>query len=367
MIIPEKVTVWPLVASAVGAGSTVAAYGPMRGGFIINPTSAADQNVPIAEPLYIDLLNPAALRQTSTTSILNPGDPPFVFPAGFVGTVYVNAVTPGHRFSGAVYQPSKGFTVSTASFPPAGLTSLLSVLPQYLYEQYADDQSLIAFVQAFNEIVQSYVDYLNTVNLPVYTGLQGKLLDWVALGMYGFERPLLPIGVGQTLGPYNTAPYNTIAYDAYDHIAPTEYFATTDDVFRRILTWYLYLGDGKQFNIRWIKRRVERFLAGMDGSGGPSAAGSPSNAQMYPPDSTYDVGVTFGVDGQININLQTVIRTATGGALYNFAPYNGFAYNDLDSEAMSLPVSPLVPIFKAAVDSGVLAFPFQLAPIVNVG
>lgn len=358
----EKVTVWPLVNSVIGEGSIVAAYGPMRSGYIVNPVN---QGLISSENLYVSLLGPADLAQTATTSAIPPGGT-FTIPPGFNGVVYVNAQTSGHRFSGVIYQPATDFQPTKQTFPPTELTSLLQTLPQYLYEQYADDQNLLGFVQAFNEIVQQYMDYYNTLNLPDYTQQQGVFLDWVAKGLYGLARPLLPSGLIKTIGPYNTTPYNTIPYNELITLSPGTFYNTTDDIFKRILTWYLWRGDGFQFNVRWIKRRVERFLTGENGGGGQSVAGDPSRAEYYPPDRTYDVNVTFGVGGEININLQTIQRIVIGGSLYNFAPYNGFAYNDLRTVAVSLDVNPLVPIFKAAVDSGALAFPFQLTPIVNI-
>lgn len=361
----ERVTVWPLVSDQVQGESVVAAYGPLRGGYIYNPADPVDQGLSSVANLFVDITGPAAAQQTSTTSVITPGNV-YSFPPGLTGAVWVNSQSVGHRFSGAIYQPWNDFKPSVAPFPPAGLTSILSTLPQYLYEEYADDETLLGFVQAFNEIVQSYVDYYNALNLPVFTLQQGRLLDWVADGMYGFKRPALPQGVGRSFGPYNTSMFNTIGYNVYDLEGPSSFYATTDDVFKRILTWYTYKGDGKQFNVRWIKRRVERFLSGTDGGGGNSAAGSPSTPQMYPPDNTYEVGVTFGTDGQININLQTVVRHSTGGALYNVAPYNAFPFNDFETEAVALPSNPMYPIFKSAVDSGVLAFPFQLQAIVNL-
>ena len=361
----EQVTIWPLVNSVIGEGSIIAAYGPMRGGYIFNPLSAADQNLAVAETLYMSIAGPASLAEDATTIAIPPGESRN-FPPGLTGPVWVNAQSPGHRFTGVVYQPTANFQASQQSFPPAALTSLLQTLPQYLYEQYADDQNLLGFVQAFNEIAQQYMDYYNTLNLPDYTQQQGIFLDWVAKGLYGLARPLLPSGLIKTIGPYNTTPYNTIPYNELITLSPGTFYNTTDDVFKRILTWYLWRGDGFQFNVRWIKRRVERFLTGDNGNGGQSIAGDPSKAEYYPPDRTYDISVTFGVDGEININLQTIQRMTIGGALYNFAPYNAFAYNDLQTVAVSLDVNPLVPIFKAAVDSGALAFPFQLTPIVNI-
>jgi hypothetical protein len=324
----------------------------MRGGFILNPASAADQGVTFPEALYVDFVNPAGTSQSSTTFPIQPGGQ-FPFPKNFTGTVSVNAITPGHKFSGVVYQPDPGFKPSTASFPPAENTSLLSALPQYLYEQYNDDEDLLAFVDAFNAMVQEYMDWFASVGLPVYTGLQNQLLDWILNGVYGIERPSLPYGVGATLGPLNTLMMNQLPLNELLLEGPPNYYLTTDDVYKRIATWSLFTDDGKVFDIRWLKRRVERFLTGEDGGPGET-------------DQTYDISVTFGPGGQININLQSIRRFATGGSMLNVSQLNDFGMNELDTDYVIVPRSPLAPVFKAAIESGALPMPFQLIPTVNI-
>ena len=66
------------------------------------------------------------------------------------------------------------------------------ILPSYLYTQYNGDPDLEAFFTAYNELSQSNLDKINTLNLPIYTTKSGVLLEWVALGLYGFTRPVLP-------------------------------------------------------------------------------------------------------------------------------------------------------------------------------
>lgn len=350
----EQVKLWPLASTtiAVGSEAQVAAYGPLRGGYIMNPYSAADQGLSAQENLFVDFTGPAGIAESGTTFSVRPGDT-LNFPANFVGTVSVNALSEGHRFSGVVYQPVPGFQPSGASFPPLGQTSLTQALPQYLYQQYNDDEDLLAFVDAFNSIIQGYMDWLTSVNLPVYTGLTGTLLDWVMEGLYGIVRPVLPYGVAQSHGPLNTITLNSHVMNGYELHGPSSYYLTTDDTYKRIGTWYKWLGDGKQFNVRWIKRRVKRFLTGTDGSAGDT-------------EETYDIGVTFGPNGEININLQSTRRFSTFGAMMNVGVMNGFAMDEFDTTAIQVPISPFVPIFKSAVESGALAFPFQLTPTVNV-
>jgi hypothetical protein len=238
-------------------------------------------------------------------------------------------------------------------FPPSGPTVFAGLIPSYLYEQYNDDDDLQSFVASFNEMAQAYVDWFVNVGLPFYPGLADGLLDWIAAGLYGLTRPVLPSGHGQVHGPFNTIPYNTHAFNALHLHGAANFYVTSDDVFKRILTWHIYKGDGKQFDIRWLKRRVMRFLTGEDGLGDSIG-------------ETYPVSVTFGVDGEVNINLQSIRRYATGGAIFNSGTYNSFAFNQFDTIAVQFPVSPLSPIFKAAMDSGALEVPFQFTFIVNI-
>lgn len=242
-----------------------------------------------------------------------------------------------------------------ADFPPDGPVTLTGTIPSYLYKEYADDENLRAFVAAFNQMAQEYVSWFANTNLAFYVGDQitGDLLDWVGAGLYGMLRPTLPFGRGSLQGPYNTYRFNSLGFNQLRIRGPLNYYATSDDAYKRILTWHLQKGDGKEFNVRWLKRRVMRFLTGENG--GPGVT-----------DQTYQVSVTFGVDGQVNINLQSIFRVARGGALFNASRFNAFRYNDLITESYSIPISPMVPVFKAAVDAGVLELPFQNSWVVNI-
>lgn len=218
--------------------------------------------------------------------------------------------------SGAVIPPTGPV------FPPPGPTSLQRVIPSYLYKQFEDDDDLQTFVAAQNYLAQQWVNDFNALNLPVWSGLSGALLDWVAQGLYGIRRPVLsyqqpgPSGAG--VGPYATMPYDTMPYDGGKlhpgNTAPVTYLAATDDVFQRILTWHLYKGDGFQFSTRWLKRRVHRFLNGRNG-------------YLWPEDETYDVSITCS---GTNITI-------------------------------TVPNDEIGTVFQYAVQDGVLALPFQYA------
>lgn len=215
-----------------------------------------------------------------------------------------------------------GYTVvSSPQGMVQGPVTVQNVIPSYLYWQYQDDSDLQAFVASFNQIAQNYINTFNQLNLPVYTSslIVGPLLDWVATGLYGINRPVLSTGSLIAKGVYNSdAPYNTNPYNADKSSGTVTQLITTDDVFKRILTWNLYRGDGKIFNATWLKRRVLRFLNGLNGTD-PGI------------DQTYLVSVT----------------------------YSGYAITiDLTNYVTAFPSSQMPTTLSDAISSGALNLPF---------
>jgi hypothetical protein len=195
---------------------------------------------------------------------------------------------------------------------------LTQTLPAYPYEQYADDSDIQAFFTAYNNISNTNLTTINNLNLPIYTGLSGLLLDWVADNLYGYKRPTLPVGsTFSNQGVYNTIPYDTEAYNQDLENNPNTFYTVTDDYFQRILTWNLYRGDGFQFTCNWLKRRVKRFLYGQNG-------------KDFTIDNTYEISVAYS------------------GAVIT----------------ITIPNITLAPIFQAAVQSGALNLPFQYTYVV---
>jgi hypothetical protein len=289
----DPVKLYPAAASKVDiAGkSVIAVFAGAQGGRITNPFTPQDQGLDIVENLFYDFTGPAAAVETSTTFPLEPGQT-LTLPANMTTNVSVNAASAGHQFSAYIIQPVAQPTPLPSNFPPAGPTSLTKTIPMYLYEQYRDDDDLKAFVAAHNGLMQQYVDLFNQIQLPIYTNplIQGALLDWVAAGLYGMTRPVLFSGRNNDLGPYNTAALNVLAFNETRKVGASNVTVTTDDIFKRIMTWRLYRGDGKTFNVTWLKRRIMRFLNGPNGTD-PII------------DNTYAVGVTFGPNRTINIVL----------------------------------------------------------------
>lgn len=242
-------------------------------------------------------------------------------------------------------------TPQEGTFPPSAPTTLSATIPSYIYQQYNDDADLQAFVRAFNELAQVYVTWFAFVPLSAYTNAQiaGPLLDWVAAGVYGFLRPTLSSGRFTAKGPLNTWTLNSWPLNEIRLIGPSDVAVTTDDIFKRIITWNFYKGDGNRFNVRWLKRRVMRFLLGEEGSA-PNI------------EDTYQVSVTFGAPNIVSIRLSSGSRVVTGGALPNrFGPNQaGVPLNNLQTRFIPGPDSlPDESVLKQALDTGVLQLPFQ--------
>ena len=214
-----------------------------------------------------------------------------------------------------------GSTGSVQNSVGTSLTALSTIIPAYVYQQYADDDTIQAFFAAYNQIAQTYLNWFNQINLPIYTGplIVGSLLDWVGQGIYGVSRPT--ISVSQTdfsRGDFDTYVLNSIDFNQGDNTTTSTLFTVTDDIYKRILTWTLYKGDGSTFNILWLKRRIARFLAGVNGI-----------------DYT---GPTTQISIQFNSPYACTITLTPG----------------------TIPLTT-APIFQAAVASGAIQLPFQIS------
>ncbi len=234
---------------------------------------------------------------------------------------------------------------------------LLKTIQAYLYWQYRDDDNLQAFVDAYNTLTQEFVDWFNALDLPIYTRdpVSGALLDWVAASpLYGLLRPVLGAGTAQEEGPYDTYAYDELAYDEIIKVSSVVYTSVTDDIFRRIITWHFLKGDGKTFDVRWLKRRVMRFLTGTDGT----------NPNI---DQTYPISISFGYQGQVNIILITHQTVVNSGAFYDEFAYDEMSYDELSTASVRIRDQfALAQAFKEAMDEGVLEFPFQFQAVVQV-
>lgn len=157
-------------------------------------------------------------------------------------------------------------------------TPLQEVIKSYLYIQYADDDDLQAFVASQNALAQGYLDWANQTPLGLYTSpnITGPLLDWVGQGVYAIRRPVLASQMTQFLAGYNSTAYDTLAYNESTYLQSGTATIASDDVYKRVLTWNLYRGDGQVFTIGWLKNRISRFLNGPNGSDFPVLNDPPS-------------------------------------------------------------------------------------------
>ena len=185
-------------------------------------------------------------------------------------------------------------TVPINIWPAVSVPSLTlqNTIPAYLYQQYIDDENLQAFVASYNTLAQQEVDWFNQLNFPVYAGnpqVVGNVLDWVGAALYGYPRPVLASPNTQYIGAIATAWIMQLSIMGLTETGSGGVFVTSDDIYKRVLTWYLYRGDGMQFNIKWLKRRIMRFIYGVDGTD-------------FIIDQTYPVSITMSGDA-VTISL----------------------------------------------------------------
>jgi hypothetical protein len=89
----------------------------------------------------------------------------------------------------------------------------------------------------------------------------------VAQGLYGLGRTSLASPLTPDVGPLGTLiPLGTLFPLARLDVSTQTTYNISDDVFKRILTWDIYKGDGKRFSSHWLKRRIMRFLVGVNGT-----------------------------------------------------------------------------------------------------
>ena len=346
--------------STVGTGINVSpsslatSAGVPTGNFsvVINGPLPATEYIAFSDGGVGGTFSPSALIFVTSNANI-PQDFIYTPPNDSSGSIIALAIRGSGAFSQTV--TVKAVTVAAQLFPPLAPQSLQNTVPSYLYLEYNDDDDLQALVAAYNQMAQGYITLFNQLGLPIYTGvlIAGNLLDWVGTGLYGYSRPALPNGTSQNLGPVNTFAGNALPANVSKNIAPSSLYVTTDDIYKRCLTWNLLKGDGKTFNIRWLKRRIMRFLTGINGT----------NPNI---DQTYRISVTFGTGNQVNINILNGAVSVLGGTFANAVAANTAACNvSLSSFTPYQPIA-LAAILKSAIDSGALQLPFQFQYVVSV-
>ena len=192
---------------------------------------------------------------------------------------------------------------------------LQQVIPSYLYKEYSDDDDLQAFVDSQNALAQGYLDWFNQTPLGLYTAanINGGLLDWVGQGVYGISRPVLSSVTSQTIAGLNSAAYDTVELDGFRYTSSGTASPASDDIYKRVLTWNLYRGDGQFFTIGWLKNRVNRFLHGVNGTDYP--------VLNEPPSITVS-GTTFTISAFNDPFLQSLQQALANGAIALPFQYN---------------------------------------------
>ena len=227
---------------------------------------------------------------------------------------------------------------------------LTQQIPAYPYQQYASDENISAFFTAYNQLSQGNLDTINSVQLPIYLNQSGDVLNWCGLGIYGIPRQNIPLSPSVVVGPLDTVSLNTETVDAFENRS-AQVYTVTDLVYQRILQWNTFKGDGYNFTIRWLKRRVERFLSG-----------------TIFPDQTYQISVSFTSETEVLIVISPYVTQLVSGSFYNTTQYDnpGTQFNASQSATVVLtPITLAVP-FKLALNAGLLQLPFQYTFTVEV-
>ena len=223
---------------------------------------------------------------------------------------------------------------------------LEDIIRSYLYTQYNDDDNIRAFLTAYNTMAKNVYDWMRSANLPIFVGGYnvGDQLRWIARGIYGVKPPVLASGRQLVIGAFNTFTFNTVPFNTRKVINQSEQVVVSDDLFKRIMTWNFYKGDGFYFTIPWLKRRIMRFLTGVNGVDVVN-------------DQHWSISVLFSGSGA-SVSIIKGFRKLTDSSVYNTQTFNSRAYNQKTSVLIKSNEYEYASLFKQAFDSGLLHMPF---------
>ena len=231
---------------------------------------------------------------------------------------------------------------------------LEDIIKSYLYTQYNDDDDLQAFVTAYNEMAQQTYEWMRQANLPVFVGgyNAGDQLKWIARGIYGVKPPVLVSGKRIAYGPFNAILFNQLPFNGRKVVNQSDQVVVSDDLFKRIMTWNFYKADGFYFTIPWLKRRVMRFLTGIDGVDVVN-------------DQRWSISVLFS-DSGASISIIKGFRKLTDSSIFNASSFNARAFNQKSSILIKSNDYEYADLFKQAFDSGLLHIPFYQPVTVTI-
>ena len=227
----------------------------------------------------------------------------------------------------------------------------LQVAPgAYPFQEYSDDPNIVAFFTAYNQLAQGYLDWANQTPLSVYTSpaISGPLLDWIGQGIYGVTRPVFASIGKRFRAGLNSLPLNTVALNGNRTINLGTSGITSDDYYKRVLTWTLYLGNGRRFTIPSLRLRVARFLYGANGT---------------------DVSLSQAQNVSITLQGFKRVRGALNSHGLNLCALNGHVPgppNPAGQMIITVPPGTSSRLFSQAFEQGVLAFPFQINAFVVI-
>ncbi len=226
---------------------------------------------------------------------------------------------------------------------------LASAPPAYLYNEFSDDADLQGIIQVTNQFAQGYLSWFNSTPLAVWTlpTISGPLLDWTGTNIYNVARPVISTSFESTSGDYGTKKYGSLAYGIFQIKKSGTATIANDDIYKRAITWSMFKGDGYTIGITWLKKRIARFLYGVDGS-----------------------DIDLGLIDNISIDPRMMITdTAYGMNVYGFRPAYGMMYMRQALQIqlnITIPSTPLSQIFSDFVSQGILAWPTQTTFVVRI-
>ena len=226
-------------------------------------------------------------------------------------------------------------------------TPLADIIPSYIYKEFQDDPNVIAFSDGINSLAQGYLDWFNQTPMAVYTNanVSGPLLDWVGVNLYGIARPVISTSSTSSTGELATNVLGEHTLGTLTVINGGTAQVANDDIYKRTLTWFLYRGDGVQMSVEWLRRRITRFLYGVDGT-------------------DIDVGLI--------VNVSIEVSSSFRKGAYNTTFYNTIAYDSLSGPLnhqaiITVPNTTFGQTFQSLFNAAILPTPFQMTYSVELG
>jgi hypothetical protein len=130
----------------------------------------------------------------------------------------------------------------------------------YVGNGFEKSPDVNAIVDASNAELNTCIENLRNLSVAQYNDKCCDWLDWFALGVYGFQRPIIAIDdTVRADGGWGSFGWGTHGW-GYGILGNNPSFESVpDDIFIKTLQWHLYRGDGFQFCISWLRRRIQRF------------------------------------------------------------------------------------------------------------